>query len=961
MINKKTVIKASAGTGKTYRLSLEYIYHLLSGINFRDIVVITFTKKATSEIKDRIFKFIEEIVLEKDNSKDLIISLEKIFLYKFNKDDILRLKNIYKDMLINKSTIRIDTIDGFISKIFDMCILKPIFNLESVKFLEENSDLEKEYYEELILNLTSRGFKFKSAKLDFENQKKDLKENYVNNQFFLLSNLSISEKKIDKEKLLNDFINLFKLEFEKNTFKAEIKKGVLEIFNLDKDIDYRFEKLIAVVKKGELYKGLCKKNKNLSDLEIFELNKKLLEIYENIFEYTTSIETNNLISNAKIFFEEDLKLKKKKKLISFNDKIYYTFKHIFDEELLLIKNNKLTEFFYELIGGNISVMMIDEFQDTSTQQFKLLKLMLDSSDIVTCVGDEKQSLYEWRGGNKKLFEDLDKLLGSNVEVKNLDVCYRSEDKIIKYVNDRFSKEKNYNYYNIKSIKEKDEKGYVEIINFDKEDEILSKIANDINVNKDFKNTAILLRTNADLEEIARYLDELNIKYSLKTKGELLGINIISNIQTLVEYLITKNPIKKYEFLRSQSCRITLSEMQNILEDNIGKYEKEILEKIEFFENKYSKINGLNSSIFDFPKEYIKIFGYDILENKEALININEYFKNLKNSNNLLEFYENIKNNKLEKKSVIDNNTIQLMTIHASKGLEFETVYVYIKNSSNKGVDNRNYIVYDSEYNLLEYKRVYFNTLNKIFKSIYELDSEMEKEMYLDYLKEKKVLYDIYHRLTEIKENEKLNNKYVAYTRAKKKLYVYDKAENSENLGNIDFENEENIVEKDNFKEEYLKYFTMTDYKQLNMEKYDEKRIKALKEGSAIHYFFEIYNGNFEVSKDMVWKKYSNLFNKESIDLINEVIYRNYIRYKELLDSKLEKYHEFTIYDINDERYVIDFLIIDRVSKKAYIYDFKTGENVEENPKYIKQIENYKRILKNILSDYEIEAKILAIF
>lgn len=53
--SNKIILKASAGTGKTYRLSLEYIYNLLKNIDFKNIVVVTFTKKATAEIKERIF------------------------------------------------------------------------------------------------------------------------------------------------------------------------------------------------------------------------------------------------------------------------------------------------------------------------------------------------------------------------------------------------------------------------------------------------------------------------------------------------------------------------------------------------------------------------------------------------------------------------------------------------------------------------------------------------------------------------------------------------------------------------------------------------------------------------------------------------------------------------------------------------------------------------------------------
>ena len=57
----KKILKASAGTGKTYRLSLEYIANLIKGISYKNIIVMTFTKKATAEIKDRIFDFLYQI------------------------------------------------------------------------------------------------------------------------------------------------------------------------------------------------------------------------------------------------------------------------------------------------------------------------------------------------------------------------------------------------------------------------------------------------------------------------------------------------------------------------------------------------------------------------------------------------------------------------------------------------------------------------------------------------------------------------------------------------------------------------------------------------------------------------------------------------------------------------------------------------------------------------------------
>ena len=62
--NNRIVLKASAGTGKTYRLSLEFIGNLIKNIDYKDIIVMTFTKKATAEIKERIYDFLYQIHLK---------------------------------------------------------------------------------------------------------------------------------------------------------------------------------------------------------------------------------------------------------------------------------------------------------------------------------------------------------------------------------------------------------------------------------------------------------------------------------------------------------------------------------------------------------------------------------------------------------------------------------------------------------------------------------------------------------------------------------------------------------------------------------------------------------------------------------------------------------------------------------------------------------------------------------
>ena len=120
MENNRIILKASAGTGKTYRLSLEYIANIIKGVDFNEIVVMTFTKKATAEIKERIFDFTYQVAFEKGMWEDLEKNIEN--LYGIKNIDKNKLQQVYFKMLKNKEDIRIYTIDGFTNKIFKTAI-----------------------------------------------------------------------------------------------------------------------------------------------------------------------------------------------------------------------------------------------------------------------------------------------------------------------------------------------------------------------------------------------------------------------------------------------------------------------------------------------------------------------------------------------------------------------------------------------------------------------------------------------------------------------------------------------------------------------------------------------------------------------------------------------------------------------------------------------------------------------
>ena len=108
-MGKKLILKASAGTGKTYRLSLEYIASLMEGIDFKDILVMTFTKKATAEIKERILKFLKEICESEEKRVEIEKNLQNIYGAGFS-FEISKAKKIYKNIVENKDKLKNDLI-----------------------------------------------------------------------------------------------------------------------------------------------------------------------------------------------------------------------------------------------------------------------------------------------------------------------------------------------------------------------------------------------------------------------------------------------------------------------------------------------------------------------------------------------------------------------------------------------------------------------------------------------------------------------------------------------------------------------------------------------------------------------------------------------------------------------------------------------------------------------------------
>ena len=1130
--SNKIILKASAGTGKTYRLSLEYIYNLLKNIDFKNIVVVTFTKKATAEIKERIFDFLYQVAFEKNKGIELKKNLKEIYNLSEDDFDKEKLQNIYFEMLKNKEDIRIYTIDSFTNRIFKQAIA-PYFEISSFETLDSESN---DFYEKIFKKIMDNENYYKKFEFLIEEvgEKKEIK-NYVKiieelvefqKKYVIAKDFELKEEKKDNpKKVLEvfDFLTpLQEIYSEVKIFSEEKGKNISECFNdklfeifdqIKKESENSSEKKIEIVVKN-LEKLLDSKIKNYYNGKFIrkkELTETLQELQKNFLDKFSKYILKNKVypfhNKLKEFCEFLYDLVRREKISSkkftHDDISIYTYEFIFDKNLKFIENNKFTQDFFEIIGGNIDTIMVDEFQDTSILQWKILKLIMDCAKNIICVGDEKQSIYGWRDGEKELFENLDEIVdGSKVET--LKKSYRSYKAVIENVNKiycDYDEKSNWNYEKVdyKAEDAEYQKGYFEF----KINELESKksptekriFKNIIQMieNKEIKNlgkSCIIAGKNKYLSEIASELNAYNIPYTLKSNKSILEHSAVNPIYRLIKYFLYNNFQYLLEFLRSDLIGCLNSHVKYILENkniieifmknskeedfdlflenfdfnfdfeknknennentkniNIERIEKrerekekkeeikdekiekkyEDKEEIEDKEKdkeikikkeellKYKKINLIERNGFLFSDVLSKIkklkklsenlnsktkkenFSLEVIKDFEItnfystnsdIKNIFEFFNILKSHTDLFDFINYIEEKKEDIKQFgsEDKNAINLMTVHKSKGLEFDTVFYYkckrmSKNSRNETSKIKTFIQFDRNFEKVTEFLVTLKKYEKLilrdekYKKIRELEEEKEKieEINRDYValtRAKKnliLLFDI--KKSGEKYCDKLTEKLIE--KYKDCLYLNE----SENYSNGEIYEEINEIKKI----KNMKETTILDLKKIlpyfsdNIAKNDrnsskinlEKEFKR-KKGLAMHYYFEHILTDVEnekkVANSAIFSRYGNMIGKnnifEMIERMNNFIQRNL----EIYNPKYKVYNEFEIYDNEKmEKRIIDRINIDEKNKKIYIFDYKTGYEPEKNEKYKEQIENYKRILsKKVGKSYEIITQILEV-
>lgn len=1067
---KNLVLKASAGTGKTYRLSLEYIVALckkgdIEPIDYKNILVMTFTRKATAEIKEGILnklsEFIEIYEITKNSELSVVEAISKSKLIDDKKKNnylnlIESIKNIesnlvidnnflenlskvYKEIIKNKEKLKIYTIDAFFNIIFKNIVIN-LMKIKSYTMLDEEENFS--YYKKVLENIFNNEKLFNDFKNFFtENSEKNI-DNYISiiqrlissrwKYILSLNNNSCLAKKekfnINKSsiEILREIFSYIENDCKKDlddVLKNDYKKYIGKTEETQKEFLFKdFKLLFKDGTAGFIYNG--NKLKKASDAEHKEyinsrqdelkeilskeiFNEVLIPYEEKVFELSSEI--YNLYDSFKI----------RDKKFTFSDIAIYTYMAIFNKNNALRDENGLTDIFFETLDMNIEAIFIDEFQDTSILQWKILYEFTKRAKSVICVGDEKQSIYGWRDGEKRLFENLETILDAKKD--NLDKSYRSDRNIVSYCNQFFKAiEKMEDWkFSTSEINSKND-GYVKAICIkDLQDEIEDEEQKkELNINtvllqelkkiEPYDNVAIIARTNAELSEIANLLEDEKIPYILNNEKDISEYSGIFECFELLKYLVYENELALFNFISSPLSNFGTAEIEILL-----KNKKELFSYINFsqdndfinsLENKkiirflekivFLKKNYKNFTVQDLIFEIIKKFQFIDYFNKDNEVkNIYDFYLLTNYYSSILELLNDYKENKL---SLSDTNSekkgIELVTIHKSKGLEFKTTFV-IKNSKKSKTDDIDFLFEMNDH----YDETVFSLFcKKGYKSILETC-----------FKEKIENYD-----KKIKEEE-INNFYVALTRPKNNLIIiyedrfFEKKSLNEfsseelkgiNLEDISFEKSvindffdckigeislsnnsqknENIIEED-LESDLLNsqpYFTSSIYENEeeaeNIEINDSKFLLETEEkrmiGILVHYFFENlkYGTDEEVkfSKTLCYKKYLSYFGEEKLDKIfsKENIEMFLTKDKEIFSKKWNHiYSEYVLYDYEEKKeYRIDRLMIKENGDgtgEIYIVDFKTGGKDES------QLKTYKDVLKKNfeeLQKYKIRTKFL---
>ena len=823
-----TVYKASAGSGKTFTLAVEYIKFLIKNpTEYRNILAVTFTNKATDEMKTRILGQLFGIANSLGESDDY---LKKIADETHSEiDEVRRTAQLAIRLLIhNYDYFHVETIDTFFQSVLRN-LAKELDLSANLRIELNDTAVEQQAVDEMIEDLDSKSplfvwlMKYIMDNIDENkgwNVLRSVKEfgKMIFNDDYRRESKSISET-LSKKGFITEYRK--ELTLLKAKAREDLKAVKEQFFNTigeagiaaddlaggkSRGIHRYFERLTNdslddkdfMPKTVEKHLGgadnwSSKSNKNrqtiisLAETTLIPLLEKAENLrHEAQFTVCSVDATLQNINNLRLL--NNIEKRVHEMNIEANRFLLSDTQHL----LRLMVDDTDSPFIFEKIGTRLEHIMIDEFQDTSTVQWENFKILLNEcmshcnnggtevNNLV--VGDIKQSIYRWRSGDWRLLNDINGSFPErHLDIRELKTNYRSAENIVRFNNAFFKIAVETEAEAEQKISET-EAMLIKAAYKDVEQEIGKQSGNGLIRMQLLKNADYECRM---LEELESTIDEIR---SNGVPQQKIAILLRSNkyIPLIANYFTEKRPdvtivsdeafrldrsiaintiVAALRFLHDSDDKITKACLikyyrQNVKQEDIPLFDMlQDMDSMEFLPKDFADNIGMLKELplYDLVEKLYAIFHLDELQYENAYVcaffdYLSTYINDM--SADLTGFLQEWDDNMHAKKIQTDEaDGIQLISIHKSKGLEFDNVIVPFCNWKLEMYQG-NYIWCRPQ--TLPYSKIPLIPINyspKLANSIYADDYKKE------------------HMQNTI---DNLNLLYVAFTRAGKNLFVIGK-------------------------------------------------------------------------------------------------------------------------------------------------------------------------------------------
>lgn len=827
MVNKKrplTVYKASAGSGKTFTLATEYIRLLVENPqSYRNILAVTFTNKATEEMKMRILSQLYGIWKELPESDNYLANIqERTGL----EPRIIRERSgmALSNLTHNYNYFRVETIDTFFQSVLRN-MARELDLTTNLRIGLNDYQVEELAVDQLIEDLTTTDVMLQwILKYIMENISDDKTWNVITQikkfgqnifkDYYKEVNTTLNQKMSEEGFFDNYTTRLRELrkaaeehmkEIGESFFDTLESEGIAidDLSNKQRGIASFFNK----IRRGDFDPGIVNTtvtnhlvNPEKWCAKTHPKREQIIQLAETTLGDILRYAVDAREQQWKIYQSANLTLRhlnQLRLLSSIEQKVREL--NETDNRFLLSDTQQLlhslidgsdSPFIFEKIGTQLEHVMIDEFQDTSTIQWQNFKVLLaetmsheNGSNLI--VGDVKQSIYRWRSGDWRLLNGIEHQFNQMLmEIKSLSTNYRSTRRVIKFNNIFFRHAAEIEYQALGELecteREQLQKAYADveqkvpenrpdegkvIINLlpseDYQQAVLQNVVDSvqelINNGVEQKDIAILVRINNQIPLIAQYflehLPEVNV-----VSDEAFRLDASSAVCLMVQALqLLIHPddiLTKASIVKTWLCSIQGRQMNDneymIAGNNLDDYLP-----VAYIAH-FDELSTL--PLYELAEKIYSIFELHRIEGQGAyLCAFYDQLADFVNQNTTdIQSFLNEWNESLYKKTIQSDeaNGIRLISIHKSKGLEFDHVIIpFCDWTLEKQTDN---IIWcqpqEAPFSDLPIVPIDYSQ-NKLIGTIYEQD----------YLHE---------HLQNTVDN--LNLLYVAFTRAAKSLNVIGK-------------------------------------------------------------------------------------------------------------------------------------------------------------------------------------------